>query len=271
MFMLTGCSGVDILNSIVPHSGYTIHKNIAYGDNHRQHLDVYVPDNLKSPAGVIVFFYGGRWEKGSKDDYRFAGQAFASKGYITVIADYRLYPEVYFPAFMDDAAQAFAWTHANISQYGGDPAKLFVAGHSAGAYIAIMLTVNDRYLKGAGANRAWIKGAIGMAGPYDFLPFADSDIKAIFSKEKDADTQPINFVAPGLPPILLAHGDKDTEVYPKNTLHMAARLRQMGDPVTERIYPGVAHIGIALSLADGFRSKARLLADIDDFIKACSP
>jgi acetyl esterase/lipase len=258
---------VDVLNFTIPRAGYTVHRDIAYGDNPRQKLDVYVPDTPAPGHPVMVFFYGGSWQSGEKGDYLFAGQAFASKGIITVIADYRLYPEVYFPAFLQDGARAVAWTHAHIRDYGGNPDNLFLSGHSSGGYIAVMLTLDERYLAGAGVQSAWIKGTAGIAGPYDFLPFTDPKIKALFSTAADIDTQPIHFARTGLPPMLLMTGDKDTEVYPRNTAHLTARLRDLGQPVTERIYPGVAHVGIVLSLANGFRGKAPVLEDITAFVR----
>lgn len=264
--LLYGCSAAVVLNAIIPQSGYKEFKNIAYGKLPRQQLDIYVPDDVKPGAPVIVFFYGGSWKKGSKDDYRFVGQAFASKGYITVIPDYRLYPEVYFPEFMQDSAQAFVWAHENIKNYGADPHKLFVAGHSAGAYNAMMLTLNQEYLRAAGGKRGWIRGAFGLAGPYDFLPFTDPDIISIFSKETDRLTQPINFVGSHLPPILLMTGEADTEVYPKNSINLARALKEKGNMVTLHTYPEVEHIGIVLALADGFRAKAPVLEDIHQFI-----
>ena len=264
--LLYGCSGTTLLNAWVPHSGYSLHKNIAYGKDLRAQLDIYVPDSLTKKAPVILFFYGGGWKKGSKDDYRFVGQAFASKGYVTVIADYRLYPEVYFPDFINDTAKAFVWVHQHIENYGGDAQKLFLAGHSAGAYNAMMLTLNDTYLTAAGGKRKWIKGSIGIAGPYDFLPFTDPDIINIFSKKPTALTQPINFVCTKLPPILLLTGDADTEVYPKNSINIAKKLRDYHNEVTTHIYNDVSHISIILALAEGFRSKAPTLEDIDIFI-----
>ena len=256
LLALCACSPVDVLNFTIPHSGYSVHKDIAYGDDARQRLDIYVPDTPDASKNVIVFFYGGSWQKGSKDDYRFAGQAFAAKGFVTVIADYRLYPQVRFPAFMEDGAAVLAWTHKHIDAYGGDRQKVFLAGHSADGYISIMLAINKTYIKAAGGDRAWIKGAIGIAGPYDFLPFTDPKIKDIFSTAPDVQTQPITFVGAHLPAILLLHGDADTEVRVKNTVNLAAKLRQYNDPVTERIYPGIGHIGIVLSLARGFRGKS---------------
>jgi len=268
LLALTGCSSVDILNSTIPSSGYSVHKDIAYGAGPRQHLDIYVPDGLTEPAGVIVFYYGGSWKMGKKEDYLFAGQAFASKGYVTVIADYRLYPEVYFPDFMHDSAQALVWVHNHIADYGGDAKKLFVVGHSAGGYIAVMLATNDAYIKEADGKPSWISGAIGIAGPYDFLPITDPIVKKVFSREAPEKTQPITFVKPGLPPMLLLWGDADEEVWGHNSKNMAAKLRANGNSVTETIYPEVGHIGIILALARGFRGKAPTLDDTDAFIRA---
>lgn len=265
---LCGCSGLDALNFITPHSGYQLHKDIAYGANARQRLDVYVPDSPAAGHPVLVFFYGGSWQGGSKADYRFVGQAFAAKGFTTVIADYRVYPEVYFPAFMDDAAAAFVWSHAHIAQYGGDPKNLFLSGHSAGAHLAILLALDTHYLRDAGGDVAWVKGGIGIAGPYDFLPFTDPKVKAVFSKVDDAQTQPINFARKGTPPMLLLTGDTDTDVLPRNTHNLTAKLTGLGDDVTKHVYPGLAHKGIMLSVASGFQSKAPVLSDIVQFVTA---
>jgi acetyl esterase/lipase len=264
--LLCSCSGADILDTWIPQTGYQKFKDIAYGHHPRQKLDIYVPEGASLKTPVIVFFYGGSWKKGSKDEYRFVGQAFATKGYITVIADYRLYPEVYFPEFMQDSAAAFVWVHEHIKNYGGDAQKLFVAGHSAGAYNAVMLSLDDTYLSAAGGSREWIKGTIGLAGPYDFLPFTDKDVIAVFSKKPAELTQPIHFAHAGAPPMLLLTGNADTDVYPKNTINLAKKLREYSNDVTTHTYSGVAHIGIILALADGFRSKAPTLSDIDMFI-----
>lgn len=266
LVLLMNCSGTALLNFTIPRDGYKAFHNIAFGTNPRQQLDIYVPDRLAASQPVIVFFYGGSWQSGDKKDYLFVAQALASKGYIVVIPDYRLYPEVTFPAFMQDAASAFAWVHQHIHNYGGNPDNLFVSGHSAGGYIAAMLTLNRDYLAQAGGDTDWIKGTIGIAGAYDFLPFTDPKIKAIFSHEKDSLTQPIHYVRPDLPPFLLATGNNDKEVYPKNTLHLAEKLRSEGVKLTEKIYPDTSHVGIILSLARGFRGKTPLLEDIAAFV-----
>jgi acetyl esterase/lipase len=264
---LATCADKRLLNLLVPRSGYTTYSNIPYGIETRQKLDIYVPEKIAKPPTTILFFYGGNWQSGKKEDYHFVGQALASKGFIVVVADYRLYPKVYFPAFMDDGAAALVWVHKHIQSYGGHPNNVFLAGHSAGAYIAVMLTVNKTYLENQGGNLSWIKGTIGIAGPYDFLPFTDPKIKALFSKAKDSTTQPINYVTAGLPPMLLVTGNKDTEVYPKNAIHLDNKLLRYHDPVELIIYPDIGHVGIILSLAYGFRNKSPLLDDIQRFVK----
>jgi acetyl esterase/lipase len=263
---LCGCSGLDALNFITPRSGYTVHKDIAYGSNARQRLDVYVPDKPVPGNPVLLFFYGGSWQGGSKNDYRFVAQAFASSGFYTVIADYRVYPEVYFPAFMEDGAQAFVWTHEHIAEYGGNPANLFLSGHSAGGHIAILLILDKHYIEAAGGKESWIRGGIGIAGPYDFLPFTDPKIKAVFSKSDAAESQPINYVRPHLPPLLLLTGDSDKDVLPRNARNLTAKLLEEGDDVTMHVYPNTAHVGIALALASGFHNKAPTLNDIAEFV-----
>lgn len=267
IFSLSACSTVSLLNATIPTNGYVVHKDIAYGGDPRQKLDIYVPDNVKS-APVIVFFYGGSWRMGSKNDYLFLGQAFASKGFITVVADYRLFPQVYFPGFVEDGAKAFAWTYEHIAKYDGNKNKVFLAGHSAGAFIAMMLTANTSYLTQAGADITSVKGTIGIAGPYDFLPFTDPKVSEIFSKVGDEDSQPVHFMNGKRPPIFLASGDKDEDVWPRNTYRLTARLKQLNSPVETHIYPDVGHIGIMLSLARGFRYKSPLLEDITQFINA---
>ncbi len=268
--LVVACSGQRILNGFVTDDGYKVVKDLAYGAGPRQKMDIYIPDHPSADGCTILFFYGGRWEGGEKGLYKFAGQAFSSKGCVTAIADYRVYPEVKYPVFVQDSAAAFVWLHAHAKEYGGNPDKLFLAGHSAGAYDAAMVAVHPRYLKEAGGQRSWIRGVVGISGPYDFLPFTDKDIIDIFSPEKDVATQPITYAAPGLPPMLLIHGDNDTEVYPKNTRNFAAKLKAAGSPVQTIIYPDARHEAMVLSLLNGFRGKIPLLEDVSTFVHAQS-
>jgi acetyl esterase/lipase len=261
------CAPVTVLNLLVPRGGYHVVRDLAYGADPRQKLDLYVPDGLKAPAPVILFFYGGSWQNGSKAMYLAFGQAFASRGIVVAVADYRVYPQVRYPAFVEDGASALAFVHAHVAEHGGDPARIFVAGHSAGAYIAMMLAADPRYLTRIGADPGWIHGVIGISGPYDFLPLKDPDLITIFGGADRVDTQPITYIDGKRPPMLLATGTADTTVGPHNTVNLAAKLRGYGSPVKVVTYPGVGHIGIILSLAPGFRGRTTLRDDITDFVK----
>jgi acetyl esterase/lipase len=265
--VVSACSPA-LLNITVPRGGYSLHRDINYGPVPRQKLDIYVPDGLTAPAPVILFFYGGNWDSGSKELYLAFGQAFASEGFVVAIADYRLYPAVKYPAFLEDSAAAFAFVHAHASQYGGDPGRIFLAGHSAGAYNAIMLVSDPHYLKDAGADIFQVRGAIGLAGPYDFLPLTDPGLIAMFGGRARKETQPITYIDGKRPPMLLAAGTGDETVGPGNTTRMAAKLRSFGSPVEVKMYPGVGHIGLILSLARPFRGRTSLRADMADFIRA---
>jgi len=243
MLSLAACSPTAVLNALAPREGVTQTLDIAYADGPRHALDVFAPRAAAAPAPVVVFFYGGGWESGSKEMYRFVGAALAARGVLTVIPDYRVYPEVRFPAFMDDAAAAVAWTHANASRFGGDPRRLFLMGHSAGAQIASLLALDASYLGAVKLSPQHdVCGVIGLAGPYDFLPLQSAVLQEIFGPEAGRPrSQPINFVSPQAPPMLLLAGSDDDTVDPGNTLRLAARLRAVGGTVEDTVYAGVGH------------------------------
>ncbi|MGH1572880.1 alpha/beta hydrolase [Methylobacterium sp. P31] len=204
-----------------------------------------------------MFFYGGSWQNGSKDDYAFVGHALAAQGFVTVLPDYRLFPEAPFPGFLEDGAQAVAWVRENIAAYGGDPRRIVLAGHSAGAYNAVMLGLDPRYLTAAGVDPKVIRAVAGLSGPYDFLPLdQDTTIKVFGAAPDQAATQPGTFVGPLSPPAFLATGDIDTVVKPRHTVSLAAKLRAEHVPVQERLYPGLDHKDTLLALSVTFRSKA---------------
>lgn len=268
LLSLVGCSGQALVNAFTPGNGYQRHADIAYGGEPRQRLDVYMPEDLSHPAPVVVYLYGGRWEEGDKNGYKFIGQALTSIGCVAVVADYRLYPQVKFPAFVEDGAAAVAWTHAHASDYGGDPDRLFVMGHSAGAHIAAMLTLDPEYLRQVGGSPDWLAGMIGLAGPYDFLPLEAEDLRDIFGPpERFPESQPINFVSGDNPPMLLLAGTEDHTVYPRNSRNLAAAVSQAGGPVALKLYPGTGHIRIVAALAAPLRFLGDQLRDIDGFIE----
>ncbi len=268
---LAGCTKLGTLNglnAITPGDGGTERAatGIAFGSDPRQMLDVYTPDGAKN-APVIVFFYGGSWASGRRQDYAFAARALAARGFVVVVPDYRLVPQVRYPAFVEDGAAAVAWTVANVSKYGGDPARIGVSGHSAGGYIAMMLTLDQRWLAKAGAASA-IKACATLAGPFDFAPFEPGGAaEAAFGQAPDIhDTQPIAHARAGAPPLLLMTGADDTTVYPRNSERLLAAQTALGTTVSMKTYPGIGHIGIILALSKPFRGKAPALADTAAFM-----
>jgi len=196
LVLLCGCSPLKVLNSLTPTSTFTRVTDVAYGADPRNKLDIYTPVNLTGKAPVVVFFYGGSWNSGSRTDYGFVGEALASRGIVTVIADYRLYPQVRYPLFLQDSASAVAWAHDHVQAYGGDPQQLYVMGHSSGAYNAAMVALDPRLLAAVGQSPKILKGWIGLAGPYDFLPIENPEVKPVFFfPNSPPDSQPINHVA----------------------------------------------------------------------------
>lgn len=245
---------------------FVAHRGIAFGDDPRQRLDIYVPKRLEAPAPMLLFFYGGGWHGGSRARYRGFGRAFATAGIVTAVADYRLYPQVKYPAFVEDAAAALACLHALAGDYSGDPHRLFISGHSAGAYNAVMLASEPAFLKARGGDLHWIRGVIGIAGPYDFLPLEQPDYVDMFHGRNNLDSMPIHHVTGPRPPMLLVTGSRDRTVAPRNTTSMAARLRSVGSSVEEIQYQGTGHVGVLLSLLPLFRGLTSLRQDMLDFI-----
>ncbi len=241
-------------------------EGIAFGADPRQRLDIYAPAHA-AHAPVIVFFYGGSWASGRRQDYGFAARAFASRGFVVVVPDYRLVPSVRFPAFIEDGAAAVGWTARHIGGYGGDPSRLALAGHSAGAYVAVILAVDRRWLDAAHVDPKAIRAVAGLAGPYDFYPFdKPASIAAFGQAAHPKATQPINFARADAPPAFLAHGERDDTVRPRNSIRMAAALDGAGAPATLRLYPKLDHIGILLALSRPFRGKAPVVDDIAGFL-----
>jgi acetyl esterase/lipase len=218
---------------------------------------------------VVVFFYGGGWHAGERGDYGFAGSAFASQDFVAIVPDYRLVPEVRYPGFLEDAALALRWVWQNIAHYGGDHARIAVAGQSAGAYIAAMLALDPRWLGTVQLPPSTIRAGVLMSGPFDFAPFREWRGRAAFGSYHDpAETQPINHVRSDAPPLLLQHGSSDRLVYAKNSRHLAARLAAVGAPHELRIYQGCDHAGTVVALARPFRGRFPVLADAAAFLRS---
>ncbi len=267
---LAACSPLGTLNALSPGSALRTSAAVPYGSNARHKLDIYTPANGAASAPVVVFFMGGNWVKGERNDFAFVGRALASRGYVVVIPDYRLYPEVKYPDFIDDSAQAVAWTAREIASFGGDPKRLYVMGHSAGAYNAAMLALDATYLAKHGMKASALRGWIGMAGPYDFMPIENPTTRPVFHfPNTPAASQPINHVSKDSPRALLIAANKDKLVNPvRNTGGLAGKLRANGVFVKEAYYDGVNHVTLVGSLAAPLRALSPALDDIDAFIKS---
>lgn len=264
----TGCTRLELFDSIAPRdSGANrIAEGLSYGSFERQKLDIYAPA-VAHNAPVIVFFYGGSWNSGDRVDYGFLGTSLAAQGFIAVLPDYRLVPEVRFPAFVEDGAAATAWVSKEIGQYGGDGQRIVVAGHSAGAYIASMVALASPYLEAAGSKMR-PRGFVGLAGPYDFLPFDyPTVIDAFGSWPRPAETQPVTYVRKDAPASLLLHGLDDTTVLPRQSTSLADRLKAAGNDVELKLYENVDHIDVMLALSRPFRDSANTLADLTNFAR----
>jgi acetyl esterase/lipase len=263
-----GRSPAMLLNLTVPRAGYRMHRNLAYGEGPRQSFDLYLPEKISSPAPVLLFFYGGAFRAGRKSEYRIVGEAFASRGIVVAVADYRIHPEGRFPDFLQDGAAALAAVHARITEFGGDPARIFLAGHSAGAYISVMLTANPAFLQAANGDPSWICGVIAMAGRYHEIPLGDATGVKIFGGPARAETRPASFIDGKRPPMQLLAGADDSPEVLESHHSLAAHLREHGSAVEEITYPGIGHMGIMLVLAPKFRGRAPVRDDIARFVAA---
>lgn len=229
-------------------------------------MDVYKPRvAIAGKAPVVVFFYGGSWKRGTRDQYQFVGQRLADNGVLAVIADYRTYPSAMFPAFMDDAARAVRRVHDDAAGWGGDPDKLFIAGHSAGAQIAALLATDSRYLSAHGIEPTELAGVIGLSGPYDFD--VTGDLVDVFGPPSMwPRAQAINFVDGNEPPFLLLHGKGDRVVEYADSVELAEKLRSNGIPAKLKLLPDAGHIKLLAGLYDPNRAP-EVLSEMLAFIK----
>lgn len=243
-------------------------EGVAFG-SHSQKLDVWVPETRGSNLPVVVFWYGGGWANGDRTSYAFAGRALARAGFVVVVPDYRKVPDIRFPAFLDDGVEALAWTRDNVRQFGGDPGKVAVMGHSAGAYQAVMLALDAERLKAGGIAPDFIKAGVGLSGPYDFYPFDSPLSIAAFSQwERPAETQPITFARADAPPLLLVTSDGDETVRPRNADNLGAKLKALGADAEVKNYGALDHEEVVMALSVPFRNKGPVLADSVAFLKA---
>ncbi len=263
------CSPLAALNALGPRdrNAGRVARDLPYGDDPRQKLDLYAPRDRSGPLPTLVFFYGGGWDSGVRGHYGWAAQALAAQGFLVAVPDYRLVPQVRFPAFIEDAARATAQVGDIAAAHGGDPARLGVLGHSAGAHLALMIALDRRYMA-AVERPGLIRAAAGLAGPYEFLPFNVASSINAFGRAPDPTlTQPVTFARADAPPIWLGHGTADVVVHAEDTEILRDRLTAVGAPVEAKLYPGLDHADLISTFSPLFRNKAPVLGEVSDFFR----
>ncbi|MCC5066875.1 alpha/beta hydrolase [Xanthomonas campestris] len=268
---LSACSSVFFggINAATSREGVIEHRNEVFDPALGLALDVYQPRNALN-APVVVFFYGGTWKRGTRQNYSWVGRSLARQGVVALVADYRKYPQVGLDGFMTDAAKATAWGYQHAQAYGGDPTRVAVMGHSAGAHIAGLLVTDRRWLQAQGLRPQQLCGFVGLAGPYDFSPMTDPELIEVFgtSPAQQAASQPVVHADGDEPPMLLLHGQDDRVVEPRNSTSLAAAERRVGVQANTTFYPGMGHMGLVLSLRKN-PADSPALRDTLQFLRDC--
>jgi acetyl esterase/lipase len=261
------CSPRRVAEGLLLGSHFVRTADVVYGGDTRQRLDVYRPRAAREAAPVVVFLYGGRWQAGSKDEYRLLGDALTRRGMVAVIPEYRLYPQVRFPGWVQDAAAAVRWARDNAARYGGDPRNLIVVGHSAGAHTAALLALDERWLREAGVPAGAVRGFVAMAGPVDTV-WTDADVQALMGPAAGwPATYPATHVDGAEPPLLLLHGADDRTVSPGSSLRLAERVRARGGCARAMVYRGVGHVEIMVAAAVPRVTSTPVLDDVAAFVR----
>ena len=268
--LAAACSPLAALNALGPRDRGVrrLAAGVRYGDDPRQKMDVLGPTGeANGPRPMLVFFYGGGWDSGSRAHYGWAAHALAARGFVVALPDYRLVPTVRFPGFIEDAAAATARAGELARTWSGDPERLGVLGHSAGAHLAMMIALDRRYMAGVGAP-GLIRAAAGLAGPYDFLPFdVPASINAFGRAPDPTLTQPVTFVRPDAPPLWLGHGTEDQVVHAEDTIILCERMTAAGGRCEARLYEGLNHADLIATFSPLFRGKAPVLDDVAAFFR----
>ncbi len=247
-------------------------EGIEYGSHPRQKLDLYLPTGSRANSkAMVVFGYGGGYKDGNRDEYRFIGQVFASLGLVTVIYDYRLFPEVQFPTYLEDAALAVRWAYDHAGKYGANQNNLILAGHSAGAHIAAMLATNSVHLEAVNLQPRGFKLVLGLSGGYDFwnaqIGFISPDIAEVMQGVKPQATQPLEFLTPFVPPMLLMHPKNDQILPITQARTFEARAKSLGANVTLLEYEG-DHASTVINLSTVLRFRSNQYEDLVKELKS---
>jgi acetyl esterase/lipase len=268
---MSGCRNSEFFAANAPIAFSHINRQVdlAYGADRRQKLDVYAP-RMAMNRTVVIFWYGGSWQEGSKSDYRFVGTALAKLGFVAVLPDYRLYPQVTFPLFDEDGARAVAWVEKHVQEFGGDPQRIVLMGHSAGGHTAAFLALNHAFLQQFGASSSNIVGLIGLSGPYVLVPDSEALRAAFASPFTEKDWQPIRFVDAHAPPTLLLHGLSDKEVLPQETIELHDALARKNVRVEMHLFPNRGHADTVAPFALLLRWRAPVVDEVAAFIRSAA-
>ncbi|WP_420596766.1 alpha/beta hydrolase [Deinococcus sp.] len=265
--LFTACNPVATLNGTTNLNGLKVSRNLAYGPDTRNVLDIYAPQKASNNP-VVLFIHGGSWNNGSKDQYVFAGDSLARAGYVTAVMSYRLAPKNPYPDYIKDAALALKWLQDNAAQYGGNGQRLYVVGHSAGAFNAVDVVDTPGWLPDAGVKAGTVRGVVGIAGPYDY-DFREFPSKTAFPAGADpANIMPSRNVRSDAPPNLLLVAANDTTVDPSNGVKMEAALKAAGVPHTYTVLPGLNHITIVGALSRNLTFLGGTRKAVLDFLAA---
>ena len=271
MMLSAACTPRRAAESLLLGDQFLLIANVPYDSGGRQRLDIYRLREERAPVPVVVFLYGGRWQYGSKEQYRLLGDAFTREGVVAVVPDYRLYPEVGFPGWVEDAAHAVRWVYDSIARYGGDPARIFIVGHSAGGHTATLLDLDDRFLKMAGVPAGTVRGVVSMAGPVA-TTWTDADVQTLMGpRDGWPATYPRSYVNATSPPLLLLHGERDRTVAAANSTRLADLIRGSGGCARAITYRGLGHVGIAVALSLPRLPIAPVMDDVMRFVKRPGP
>ena len=246
-------------------------QHFSYGGHQRQQLDLYLPRRVK-PKMSVVFVHGGVWKSGHKDEYAFVGQALAAHGIATAVVGYRLFPEVRFPDFVNDIAQALGWLQTNGQSHGFDvDSGVVMIGHSAGAHLASLVTLNQQYAETFGFSPALVKGVVGLAGIYSLRPEKDTLMGDIFQPAEQQndyfDVNPINYLTKGGVPLYLIHGQKDQTVACRNAERMFKDALLAGHPVDIHVENRYGHVRPIMDFIPLMPSHRRFMKKITGFIE----
>jgi acetyl esterase/lipase len=251
-------------------------RDVAFHLDMAPRLDVYWPGEGEGYP-VLIFVHGGSWKDYDKKLFAPVAQKLLPEGMVVVIPDYTLYPDATYEQMARETAAAIAWTLENAARYGGDPDRIIVAGHSAGAHLSGLAVLDPRYLEELGHSSDEICGWIGMSGVYDIQAEYDYWVdkgstpevmlEVMGGQQNFGQASPLSYVRAGLPPLLVIHGDEDETVPVAISTAFHAALQAAGAPSRLIVYPGAGHSDYLF--AGLSEERAPIVDHIVQFVQSC--